>query len=75
MKGFAPMLPLNDLNDEATQTSTHLRAIEFLAGKSHTPVDQIGKIYQRELAQLKVGARVKDFLPILTIRKVRATFR
>ena len=72
MKGFAPML---SLDNEVTERSTHLRAIEFLAKKTDLSVDQITKIYQRELAELTVGARVKDFLPLLTIRKVRGTLR
>jgi len=40
MKGFAPMLPLDN---EVTERSTHLRAIEFLAKKMDLPVDQIPK--------------------------------
>jgi hypothetical protein len=63
------------IDDDVTKRSTHLRAIEFLAREMHSPVDHIAKIYERELAKLKVGAHVEDFLPILTIRKVRGTFR
>jgi hypothetical protein len=56
------------------ENSRHLRAIEFLAETTRAPLDQVTKIYQRELAKLKVGGRVNDFLPILTIRKVRGHF-
>lgn len=51
--------------------SEHSRAIEFLANETHTPVEQITNIYGREYSKLAADARIKDYLPVLTIRKVR----
>jgi hypothetical protein len=63
-----------DAEAESGERSRHLSAIEFLAKTTRVPVDQITKRYEHELAKLKVGARVNDFLPVLTIRKVRGHF-
>jgi Protein of unknown function (DUF3562) len=51
--------------------SEHSRAIEFLANETHMPVEQIAKLYGREHSKLAVDARIKDYLPVLAIRKVR----
>jgi hypothetical protein len=63
-----------DNEADGRERSRHLRAIEFLAKTTQAPVDQVTKIYEHELAKLRVGARVNDFLPVLTIRKVRGHF-
>jgi uncharacterized protein DUF3562 len=38
-------------------------------------IDQVAQLDERELAALKVGARITGFLTILTIRKVREILR
>jgi hypothetical protein len=53
----------------------HERAIEFLADDTHTPVEQITEIYEREFAKLKLDASVQTYLPLLTMRKVREILR
>jgi Protein of unknown function (DUF3562) len=63
------------LDKKLTQRSMPLRAIELLAKKTDMSVDQIKKIYAKELAELTVGARVPHFLPVLTVRKVRGILR
>ena len=75
MKTSNDLVPMLSLDDAVTERSTHLRAIEFLAKKTDTPADQITRIYEDELAKLQVGARVTEFLPVLTIRKVRGRLR
>jgi hypothetical protein len=57
------------------ESSTHERAIEDLARQSHVSIDQVAQLYERELAALKVGARITGFLIILTTRKVREILR
>jgi hypothetical protein len=57
------------------KSSTHERAIEALARESHVPIDQVAQLYEHELTGLKVGARITDFLTILTTRKVREILR
>jgi len=56
-------------------SAPHERAIETLARQSHVPIDQVTRLYERELAALTVSARITGFLTILTTRKVRAILR
>lgn len=51
--------------------SEHSRAIEFLVNETDASVEQITKVYRREYSKLAADARIKDYLPVLTIRKVR----
>ena len=53
----------------------HTRDIEALAREAHVPLDDVAQLYARELAALTAGARITNFLPILTTRKVRAILR
>jgi len=69
--------PMNKLvlSTHPRESSTHERAIEDLARQSHVSIDQVAQLYERELAALKIGARVTGFLTILTTRKVREILR
>ena len=53
----------------------HKRVVAFLATKSTLPIDEVTRVYQREWAGLEAGARIKRFVTILTIRRVRELFR
>jgi hypothetical protein len=59
----------------AHESSMHERSIEALAREAHVPIEQVAQLYERELAVLTVGARITNFLGILTIRKVRDILR
>jgi hypothetical protein len=50
-------------------------AIELLARESQVPVDGVTRLYENELAKLAVGARIRNFLHIFAIRKVREMLR
>lgn len=63
------------MDNKQSPQSMPLRAIEFLARKTDRSVEEIKRIYEQELAELSVGARVIHYLPVLTIRKVRGTLR
>jgi hypothetical protein len=69
--------PMNSLSSSThpRESSTHARAIEALARQSHVSIDHVAQLYERELAALKVGARITGFLTILTTRKVREILR
>jgi Protein of unknown function (DUF3562) len=56
-------------------STVHVRDIEVLAREAHVPLDDVAQLYARELAALTAGARITNFLPILTTRKVRAILR
>lgn len=51
------------------------QAVAFLARESRVSIDDVERLYGTELAKLEVGARIKSFLPILAIRKVRDVLR
>jgi Protein of unknown function (DUF3562) len=62
------------------QTPPHASAatqhdLEDLARDAQVPLDAVSQLYAREWAALAAGARITNFLPILTFRKVRAILR
>jgi hypothetical protein len=59
---------LYDNEDERRQ---HDRAMERVAREIHRPVEEVRPLYESELAALRQGARVKDFLSVLASRHVR----
>jgi 2-phospho-L-lactate transferase/gluconeogenesis factor (CofD/UPF0052 family) len=58
-------------NKQADQT----RIIESLARESELPIDEVAHLYEGELAELGVGARITSFLPIFAIRNVQDILR
>jgi hypothetical protein len=59
-----------------TDVSTlHRAAIESLAQESSLSVDTVREIYEVELSNLESEARVMQFLPLITSRKVREVLR
>jgi len=59
-----------------TDTSTlHRAAIESLAQESSLSVEIVRAIYETELSYLESAARVTQFLPLITSRKVREVLR
>ncbi len=51
------------------------RIIESLARESEFPIDEVAHLYEDELAELGIGARITSFLPIFALRNVRETLR
>jgi hypothetical protein len=51
------------------------RAIEGLARESRVPVSEVARLYEDARAELEVGARIRGFLGIFAIRKVRKMLR
>jgi hypothetical protein len=60
---------------EHSEQSHQDPAVEFLAKESKVSVDDVARLYENELAELEIGARVTGFIPIIAIRNVRATLR
>jgi hypothetical protein len=50
-------------------------AIESLAAEFHMPVEAVQRAYEEQLARLKSGAQIQDFLAVFAIRNTRATLR
>jgi uncharacterized protein DUF3562 len=53
----------------------HQHAIESLAERSEAPPEVIESMYWSELSRLEPEARVTQFLPIFTSRRVRERLR
>lgn len=49
----------------------HEHAIRALAVETRLPLERVGRVYVVELERLMVGARIKEYLPVLTSRRVR----
>ena len=46
-----------------------------MAREAQVPVSEVGRLYEHVHAELEVGARIKAFLGILALRKVRKILR
>lgn len=57
--------------DNLQEASLHQRAIESLAAHSHISKDRIAELYESELVKIKKTAKIKDFLSVLVIKKVK----
>ena len=55
--------------------SDHLSAIRALAEATHHPVDEVNELYSQTFESLNSDARIKDYLIILTAKKVRDELR
>ncbi len=53
----------------------HEAAIDALANEMHRPAAEIKLHYERELARLMNGARVRDFLSVCATRHIRQNLR
>jgi hypothetical protein len=53
----------------------HQRVVAFLAEKCTQPIDEVTRLYDREWAGLEATARIKGFITVLTIRRVRDLLR
>jgi len=56
-------------------SAAHQRAIEALAHEAQVPIEDVCQLYAREWAAIAAGARITQFLPLLTLRQVRAILR
>jgi len=56
-----------------SKESHHQRAIEVLAAESQVPVNEVAQLYEDARAELEAGARIRNFLGIFALRKVRKT--
>jgi hypothetical protein len=57
----------------SSNESHHERAIESLAEESQVPVNEVARLYEDARAELEAGARIRNFLGIFALRKVRKT--
>ncbi len=53
----------------------HLSAIKALADEIHHPIEEVNEIYASTFESLNSDARIKDYLVVLTCKKVRDELR
>lgn len=56
-------------------TPSHGYAIDALTAETGWPIQEVSEMFMRELARLRVGARVEDYLVLLASRHVREDLR
>jgi Protein of unknown function (DUF3562) len=56
-------------------TKNHQTSKEAIAEETHTAIDEVEKIYEQELTQLSSGAKITQFLGVLTTKRVRMRLR
>ena len=54
---------------------SHADAVDALVAETNQPAEEVASIYARELARLRVGARIDDYLVLLTSRYAREALR
>lgn len=59
------------LYDDETEKKQHINAIQMLAKDLMIPIDIVRQLYEVELGELRQSAKVKDFLTVIVIRKVK----
>jgi hypothetical protein len=53
----------------------HVYAIDALAQETKRPLAEVAHVYVDELTRLQTGARVQDYLVLLTSKRVRESLR
>ena len=56
-------------------SKNHQTSKEAIAKETHTPIDEVDKIYEQELRVLASDAKITQYLGVLTTRRVRAKLR
>jgi len=57
------------------KNQSHQSSKETNAKETHTSIDEVEKIYEQELTQLSCGAKITQFLGVLTTKRVRMRLR
>lgn len=60
-----------DTDDDAL----HRYAVEALAAELQLPVETVARCYFSELAALREGAKISDYLVVLSVRQARDALR
>ena len=69
------VLTMVDFYDTQDEASLHFKAMQSLVVETRHPLDEVKRVYEGEFDSLRMNARVKDYLVLLTSRKVRERLR
>ncbi len=64
---------MRNLYKDSQEEALHHMAISALADETQQPVPLVKEVYEREYAELKSTARVKDYLPLFAARRAKKT--
>ena len=53
----------------------HLIAVKELADETHRPLEEVKRLYAKNLERLSTDARITDYLLVLTCKNVREELR
>jgi hypothetical protein len=60
---------------ERRASGPHRAVVDNLARDLELPVEHVEKVYLAEMARIESGARIKTFLTVLTVGRVRHRLR
>jgi len=63
------------LYDNPEQEALHLNAMKALAIETGRELTVVRQVYEMELARLQIGARLGDYVLLLSSRRARETLR
>ncbi|HET6470942.1 MAG TPA: DUF3562 domain-containing protein [Pseudomonadales bacterium] len=58
-----------------TKPDEHIRFINVIARESAVSIDEVARLYDHERAALEASSRIKAFVPVFVMRKVRDLLR
>jgi hypothetical protein len=62
-------------NDNPNQEALHLKAIESLAIETGHPFVVVREVYEVEFSRLQAGARLTEYVVLLSSRRARESLR
>jgi hypothetical protein len=63
--------PVSDPSTASPRLTSNADLIEDLAQQTQRPIAEVRRIYEMELARLKLDARVADYLTLFASRRAR----
>jgi hypothetical protein len=66
---------MSPISKDDQEVARRERTIGVLTERTRAPVESVRRLFLGELARLGRGAKVRDFLHVLTTSKVRAMLR
>lgn len=68
-------LSMKSLFEPGKDEARHERAISSLHVRTGAPLVEVRRLFAQEFSRLEVGAKVRSYLAVLTVSKVRAMLR
>jgi hypothetical protein len=66
---------MNSPSEPGKEAARHERAISSLHVRTGAPLVEVRRLFAQELSRLELGAKVRSYLSVLTVRNVRAMLR